>query len=240
MFRYRTVFFTALVLVIGSIVPVSAKKIAVAAPMDIIRIIKEKIVQTRTFSGSFTYSFNNKTFGGVIEYKAPDKFIMSFYGKSSTGASVETGQKFISDGKNLWLVFKDQNIAINETLEKDKKSPLVGWNIDRLLKEYVPTLPKTNYMVSYKNTECYKIIFIPKSNTAGFKYINMIAGLEGDILKVEAQNQLGNTVEMGISYNASSINQPVSDDNFDYKPDENTQQYENILLPNNEQPEQNE
>ncbi len=237
---YRTLFLAAAVLVVISAVEASAKKITVFTANDIIHIIREKITQIRTFSGTFTYSFNNKTYGGVIQYKAPDKFLMSFYGRSPSGTSVDTGQKFISDGKNLWLVFKDQNIAISETLERDKKTPLIGWNIDRLLKEYVPTLPATNYLVSYKNEECYKIKFIPKSNTAGFKYIYMIAGKEGEILKVEAQNQLGNTVELGITYNPASINQPVSDDNFDYKPDESTQQYENILLPNNEETQQNE
>src|SRR5208283_2865193 len=149
------------------------------------------------------------------------KFIMTFYGNKASGNSVETGQKFISDGRNLWLVFKDENIAINETLEKDRKNPFMGWNIDRLLKEYVPTLPKTNNMVSYKNAECYKIIFIPKSNTSGFKFINMIANLNGEILKVDAQNQLGGTVELGIVYNESSVNNQISDDVFDYKPDEN-------------------
>jgi outer membrane lipoprotein-sorting protein len=236
---FRKAALIAVSLVIFSAGAVSAKKITVFTAGDIVRIIKDKITQMRTFSGSFTYSFNSKTYAGLIQYKSPDKFLMSFYGKSSSGGSVDTGQKFVSDGKNLWLVFKDQNIAINETLERDKKNPLLGWNIDRLLKEYVPTLPKTNYLVSYKNEECYKIIFVPKSNTAGFKYINMIAGMEGEILKVEAQNQLGNTVELGITYNASSINAPVSDDYFDYKPDENTQQYENILLPNSEEPQQN-
>ncbi len=220
--------------------PLYAKKINVFTASDIVRLVRDKITQVRTFSGSFKYSYNNRAYGGTILYKSPDRFLMTFYGKSSSGSTVDTGQKFISDGKNLWLVFKDQNIAINETLERDRKSPMIGWNIDRLLKEYVPTLPKTNYMVRYENAECYKIIFVPKSNTSGFKYINMIASLEGDILKVEAQNQLGNTVELGISYNSSSVNQPVSDDNFEFQPDENTQIYENILLPKSEPQEQTE
>ncbi len=218
----------------------SAKKIAVFTADNILQLIKEKISQTKTFSGSFVYAYNNKAYGGLIKYKSPNRFLMSFYGKSSTGAVVETGQKFISDGKNLWLVFKDQNIAINETLEKSKKTPLIGWNIDRLLKEYVATLPKTGYLVRYQNTDCYKILFVPKSNTAGFKSINMIAGMEGEILKVEAQNQMGITVELGIKYEPSSINQPIGDQNFEFQPDENTQIYENILLPKNEDTDQSE
>ncbi len=93
-----------------------AKKINVFTADNIVQLVKEKISQTKTFSGSFVYAYANKTFSGLIKYKSPNRFLMSFYGRSGAGAVVETGQKFISDGKNLWLVFKDQNIAINETL----------------------------------------------------------------------------------------------------------------------------
>jgi len=210
--------------------PLSAG-VTVLTAEHIVRLIKDKISKTKTFTGSFIYAYNNKTYGGLIKYKSPNKFLMNFYGKSASGNVIETGQKFISDGKKLWLVFKDQNIAIVESIETDKKTPLIGWNIERLLKEYVATLPKTGHVVKYQNANCFKLTFIPRSHTAGFKFINMIVGQEGEILKVEAQNQLGVPIELGIKYENTSINQPMSDENFEFQPDENTQIYENLLLP---------
>ncbi len=219
-----------------------AAKIDVFTADNIIQIVKDKIIKTKTFTGSFVYTYNNKTFWGSIKYKSPNKFLMNFLNKVGNNEPAETGQKFVSDGKRLWLVFKDQNIAINEILEKSKNNPMIGWNLNRLLKEYIPTLPKTGYKVQYGNVIAYKLTFVPKSNTAGFKSINMIASDAGDILKVDAQNPLGVGIELAIKYD--SFNQTVSDDDFEYEPDEYTQIYENILIPSgqtlNEEDNQNE
>jgi outer membrane lipoprotein-sorting protein len=204
-------------------------KIEVFTADNIIQLIKSKIGQIKTFTGSFVYAVNNKSYWGVIKFKSPNKFVMTYMANNSTGTAVESGQKFVSDGKNLWLVFKDQNIAINETLEKDRSNPMFGWNINRIQKEYVPTLPKTGYKVKYGNIEAYKITFVPKSNTSGFKFINMVIDENGSIMKIESQNQVGNNIELGLKYDG--FNQPIAEENFEYEPDENTQIYENILLP---------
>ncbi len=209
--------------------PLYAAKIEVFTADNIVQLIKNKISQTKTFTGSFVYAVNNKTSWGVIKFKSPNKFLLNYMNQTSGGGMAESGQKFVSDGKNLWLVFRDQNVAINETLARDRSSPLIGWNLNRLQKEYIPTLPKTGYRVKYGNAEAYKILFVPKSNTAGFKSVGMVVAESGDILKVEAVNQVGNKIELGIKY--ESFNQPLSEDNFTYEPDENTQIYENILLP---------
>ena len=204
-------------------------KIEVFTADNVVQMVKEKIIKTRSFSGSFVYVFNNRSFTGEIKYKSPNKFLMNYMTKNNSGAIVESGQKIVSDGKSLWLVFKDQNVAINESLEKSKHNPMIGWNIERLMKEYVPTVPKSGYKVQYGNAIAYKIIFVPKSNTAGFRYINMIVNDGGDIQKVEAQNQIGGTIELAIKYDA--FNQTIADEDFEYEPDEDTQIYENILLP---------
>jgi len=206
----------------------SAKKVEVFTADNIIQLIKGKIATVKNFVGVFTYKINNKTYYGEIKFKYPNKFLMNYYMKTS-GDNYDIYQKIVSNGKNLWLVFKDQNIAISEILERDKDTPLVGWNINRLVKEYYPVLPKTGYKVLYGNINAYRIEFTPKSSTAGFKYINMIVSENGDILKIEAQNQVGTSIEMSIKYTAFNIG--ISDDEFDYEPDENTQIYENILLP---------
>ncbi len=213
-------------------------KIEVINADKYVQAIRSRILKVKTFSGSFVYVFNNKTYSGEIFFKYPNKFLMVYFGQSAKGDVLETGQKFVSDGKSLWLVFKNQNIAINETLERGS-SPLIGWNINRLLKEYVATLPKSDaknkvkgtpesYLVNYRNAIAYKILFVPKSNTAGFKFMSMIINEAGDILKVESQNQLGASIELAINYR--TFNEPISDQKFEYEPDENTQIYENILL----------
>jgi outer membrane lipoprotein-sorting protein len=225
----RPIFRTVLLLVFLAAAAVYPAKIEVFTADNIIQLIKTKISQVKTFTGSFVYDVNNKSYWGVIKFKSPNKFVMTYMANSSSGQAVESGQKFVSDGKNLWLVFKDQNIAINETLEKDRSNPMFGWNINRIQKEYVPTLPKTGYKVKYGNIVAYKITFVPKSNTSGFKYINMIIDESGNILKVESQNQVGNNIELGLKYD--NFNQPIAEENFEYEPDENTQIYENILLP---------
>ena len=106
---------------------------------------------------------------------------------------------------------------------------MIGWNITRLLKEYVPSLPKTGYKVQYAQKVALKVNFVPRSTTAGFKQISLIVNEDGDILKVEALNQLGASIELGIKYD--SFNVPVNDDDFQYEPDETTQIFQNILLP---------
>lgn len=212
-----------------SVTSLSHAKIDVFTADNIVQIVKDKISKTKTFNGSFIYSFNNRNYYGTIKFKSPNKFAMYYYGKSASGGIIDTGQRFISDGKRLWLYFKEQNIAINETLDKDQRTPMVGWNINRLLKEYVPTLPKTGYQVQYGKEVAYKLVMVPKSNTAGFKYINMIVSQAGDILKMDTQNQLGMNIILEIKY--ESFNNPISEESFEFEPDENTQIYENILLP---------
>jgi outer membrane lipoprotein-sorting protein len=224
-------------------------KIDVVNAEKIVQLVREKIIKTKTFMGSFVYSLNNKSYYGTIIYKSPNKFTMNYIGNNGSGQPYETGQRILSDGKTLWLVYKEQNIAINETLEK-AKTPLIGWNITRLIREYVATLPKTDKrkedkkskvaedpsLITYKNKPAHKIIFIPKSSTAGFKYINMILSPDGDILEVEAQNQMNVLVRLAISY--EQFNVAVPETTFEYEPDENTQIYENILLPKGQLPEE--
>ncbi len=206
-----------------------SKKIEVMSANTLVEIVKSKIIKTRTFTGSFVYAIQNKTFFGIIKYKAPNKFLFNYYGKNAKGELYETGNKIVSDGKNLWIYMKEQNVAIRESLSREKRTPMIGWNIERLLKEYVPTIPKEGYKITYQNKQVYKLSLIPKSSMAGFKYINMIFNEEGDILKMEAQNQLGTKIELSLKY--EKFNENIADTTFEFMPDENTQIYENILVP---------
>jgi len=206
-----------------------SKKIDVTTANTLVEIVRNRIIKTRTFTAGFIYSVNNKTFFGVLKYKAPNKFLFSYYGRNSKGETFDTGSKIVSDGKSLWIYMKEQNVAIREPLSKERKTPMIGWNIDRLLKEYVPTIPKEGYKVEFQKLSAYRLTFVPKSSIAGFKYINMIFNEEGDILKMEAQNQLGKSIELALKYENFNVN--FSDTIFEFSPDENTQIYENILVP---------
>lgn len=195
-------------------------KIEVTTADNIVRLVKERIAQVQSFSGRFVYTLNGKVNEGNIQFKSPNKFVMQF---------TTSDTQIISDGKVLWLVFKGENVAISETLDKDKNTPMVGWNITRLLKEYVATFPKTGHQITYKDKPAFKLTFIPRSNTSGFRFINMTVSTNGDILEMDAVNQLGNNVRLAVSY--YSFNTGVADKQFEYEPDENTQIYENLLLP---------
>ncbi|OHD56973.1 MAG: hypothetical protein A2Y33_08410 [Spirochaetes bacterium GWF1_51_8] len=188
--------------------------------MSIVDIIQERIAKIETFTGTFAYVFDGKSFNGTIIYKAPDKFRMDFKGVM---------QRIMSDGKYLWLLFDSQDIAVKEILDKSKANPMMGWNLKRLIKDYAPMEPKEGFKVKYKDQIAYKIIFEPRNNTAGFRKIEMIASLEGYILKIKAVTSMGKNLEFELTYNMSSINQPVSDGSFVFVPDENTQMYENLL-----------
>jgi outer membrane lipoprotein-sorting protein len=212
-------------------VPLFGAKINVFTADNIVQLVKDKVGRIQTFTGSFIYSVGGKVSFGAIRFKSPNKFVMLYYARG-TGGIYETRQKIISDGKDLWLVFGDENVAIEETLEKSA-SPMVGWNINRLLNEYVPTLPKEGYKVLYNDKDAFKLKFIPKSPTSGFKYISMVVSPDGDILKLEGQNGLGVPVELAVKYD--SFNEGVADKNFEYEPDENTQIYENVILPRDDQ-----
>lgn len=209
------------------------EKISVVNPNSLVEIVKNRLIKIRTFVGSFVYKIDNNVSFGLVKYKSPNKFIFNYYGKNSKGETYDTGSMIVSDGKNLWIYMKDKNIAIRETLyRREKETPIVGWNIRRLLKEYAPMLPKEGYEVIYKGQKVYKLKFIPKSDTAGFNYIEMIFSPEGEILQVNAKNQLGKSIELSINY--KSFNENIPDTVFEFTPDENTQIFENILVPEEE------
>lgn len=156
----------------------------------ILQKIQNYTSTVRTFTANFVYAVNKKTYGGVLYYKAPNKFSMDY----------STGNRMLSDGKVLWIVIKDQNIAIRENLEKVKlATPLTGWNIQRLQKEYVPFLPK-DYAVLFRGKPAYRIEFKPKSTLAAFRYIELIVSPEGQIQRMLARNQLGREVQLELSY----------------------------------------
>ena len=145
----------------------------------------------------------------------------------------EIKQYFVSDGKILWMIFKDQNIAISENINSDKSKQLNNWNVNRLLKEYIPSLPKDEeYKVKFRGGVCYKVYFVPKSNTAGFKSIYMIIDQEGSILKIMAKSILG--YELDMEYVYKTFDETIDDNEFEFEPDEETQVYENILIPQEE------
>ena len=200
--------------------PSYPQKIEVFNAMSIVDIIQERITKVETFTGNFAYIFDGKAYSGSIIYKAPDKFRMDFSGG---------GQRIMSDGKYLWLLFDAQDIAVKEILDKAKSNPMMGWNIKRLLKDYAPMEPKEGFKVKYKDQIVYKIVFEPRNNTAGFRKIEMFASLEGYILKVKAVTAMGKNLEFEITYNMGTINQAISDASFVFVQNENTQVYENLL-----------
>ena len=76
--------FTALFFLFLSSAAFSAK-IEVFTADNIVQLIKDKTLKTKTFIGSFVYVYNQKTYWGVIKYKAPGKFMMNYMDKNSTG-----------------------------------------------------------------------------------------------------------------------------------------------------------
>ncbi len=197
---------------------ISAKKIEVFNAKTIVDLVQEKIATIKSFTGSFVYRLDTKKYSGNIVYKQPNKFSLT----------LNNGPHIFSDGLYLYIDYKGQNVAVKEYLGESDSNPLMGWNIKRLLREYTPSLPKGGYKVVYGSTKmpAYKILFVPKSNTSGFREIEMIVSEDGLIQKVTAQNQLGKELEMSISYR--SFNVGVGEDTFKFEPDENTQTFENI------------
>ncbi len=210
--------FILLALIAMNLSLVSAKNIEVFNAKTITDLIQTKTATIKSFTGGFVYRLESKSYTGTIVYKQPSKFSLA----------LNTGAHIFSDGKYLYIDFKGQNIAVKEFLGDNEKNPMTGWNIKRLLREYTATLPQNGYKVTYgtANKPAYRLMFVPKSNTAGFRFIEMIVTDDGLIQKVNAQNQLGKTLEMSINYR--SFNNPVNDDNFEFEPDENTQTFENI------------
>ncbi len=207
------------------------KKIDVFTAATIVDLVKSRLEKIKTFRGSFRYSFDGKNYWGKILYKAPNRFVMNYLSAVKQGEEPTVRQKILSDGKELWIVIKDQNFAIREKLDNEEKNPLIGWNIKRLLREYVATLPKEGYKVRYGKSIAYKLVFVPKSNTSSFRSLYMIISDKGYIQKVSAVNQLSKRIDFAISY--GSINTAILDEEFIYDPDEETQIYENILIPEN-------
>jgi len=180
--------------------------------------IQNYTATVRTFTANFVYVVNKKTYQGVLYYKAPNKFSMDY----------TTGNRMLSDGKVLWIVIKDQNIAIRENLEKTKSAtPLTGWNIQRLQKEYIPFLPK-DYAVVFRGKQAYRIEFKPKSTLSAFRYIELIVSGEGQIQRMVARNQLGREVQLELAY--TGFNMSLGEDRFVYEPDENTYIFDDILI----------
>jgi outer membrane lipoprotein-sorting protein len=197
-----------------------AETIDVFNATTIANLIRDRVAKVNTFTGTFTYRIDNRNMNGEIHYKAPNKFSMDYENKN----------RIVSDGRNLWLFFESHNIAVREGLDRDTSTPMVGWNIKRLMREYVPVLPRDgNYRVSYANAPAYRVFFSPRSNTAGFRSIEMIVSEDGLIRRINAVNQLGKTIQLSINY--STINNPIRDEVFMFEIDEETQVYENILIP---------
>lgn len=205
---------------VGSKGNLFGQKIEVFNAMTIMELVKERIAKIETFTGWFVYQFENKTYSGSIMYKSPNKFLMDFKGKA---------QRIMSDGKYLWLIFDSQSVAVKEILDTSQNDPLKGWNIKRLLREYAPTEPPEGFKVKYKDQVCYKVVLVPRVSTTGFRKIELIISQDGYILKANAKNTLGKTVVLEISYDKASINKGISDEHFQFEPDENTQIYENLL-----------
>lgn len=209
----------------------SEKRIDVFTANTIVELVKARLAKIKTFKGHFRYSFDGRQYWGKISYKTPDRFVMDYLVRDPNGKDTKVQQQILSDGKVLWIVVKSQNFAIREKLDNEEKNPMIGWNIKRLLREYVPTLPKEGYKVKYGKEIAYKLNFVPKSNTSSFRSLYMIVSQKGYIQKVSAVNRLGKRIDFAVSY--QEVNIAILDDDFIYNPDEETQIYKNILMPNN-------
>lgn len=218
-------FGAVLLLGAGSSVALFSQQVDVYSASTIVELIEDKCSTIDSFIGTFTYEYDDYSRSGYIYYEGPDKFALEYYNSGTEQDGI------ICDGNAIYLIFPAANVAIKEHLSEDGlDSPVLGWNIDRLQKEYTPVIPDEGYEVMYGGDLCYKIKFSPKVNTAGFREIYMVVSTEGLIKKITAESQMGVELVLAVSY--SSFNTSIDDsEHFTFDPDENTQVYENMLIP---------
>lgn len=202
-----------------------AQQVEVLNASTIVDLIEDKISTIQSFTGKFAYTYKGVERGGMIYYKTPDMFSMEYWKGDD-----DEGDVVICDGDTLIMYFEAANIAIKEHLDdEDEDNPVLAWNLDRLTSEYTPTIPDDGYEVSWGGEVCYKVEFTPKNNTTGFSDIYLVASKEGLIYKMWGKTRLGKELSMGITY--YSFNSGIDSEHFEFSGDENTQIFENMLIP---------
>ena len=196
--------------------PQSIKVFNASSVIDIIEKSSSKI---KSFKGRFVYKKDKRSYSGYIIYVVPDKLLMQF----GTEASPQN-KKIVSDGKFIWI--QEGDIIARQKMG-ESSSPITGWNIKKLRRQYIATAPSSGLEIKYGSLAAYQIIFEPKVNTTSFRSIDMIADKTGLIRRVKATSRIGVVTELSISY--SEFNREYTEDEFVINTTEDSQIYDNIF-----------
>lgn len=196
-----------------------AQAISVFNANSVADIIEKYAAKVTSFKGQFIYKQGRSTQSGIITYVSPDQLLMQFGTEANP-----IDKKIVSDGKFIWV--QEGDIIARQKMD-ETSSPLTGWNIRKLRRQYIPTAPSTGLEIKYGSIPAYKIILEPKVNTSSFRNIEIIADRDGLIRRIKGTSRVGTSTELTFIYR--EFNKEYDTKDFVVNTTEESQIYDNIF-----------
>ncbi|MGL4366885.1 MAG: LolA family protein [Brevinemataceae bacterium] len=197
----------------------SAQQITVFNASSVADIIEKHSANYKSFKGNFIYKHNNKSYSGIITYVAPDLLLMQF-----GSASAPQNKRIVSDGKFVWV--KEGDIIARQKLGTNSH-PVQSWNITRLRRQYIATVPVTGLKTMFGKIPAYHIMFQPKHNATAFRSIEMISDRNGLIYRISGVSRIGVKTELSLNY--TEFNKQYDPSVFVLQTTEDSQIYDNVF-----------
>ena len=207
------------------------KKAQQSEGIDIISVnyIKEKMVQQFELIVDYTADFQwingDSHSHGTIQYKKPDKILLSF--------EEPQDQKIVSNGNFLYIYIPYLKVVVQQLLSEDTESSILATTSEeglmRLFEEYSFSFYDTSTLQPYKSTRAYHLRLTQTTPKVGFKRMDLWVAEDGLILQSNGYSQTGNNVSL--IFSNIQRNTELPDYIFDFDVPADAQIIRNIIVP---------
>lgn len=158
---------------------------------------------------------------GTVAIKKPDKLLLEY--------TSPVKQNIISDGKTLWIYFKEQNQVIVQDISDVKSKDNIIFQLPKYL-EYL----KEKYIGSLKEEEKHDDVeavlmeFVPKSEGEDFTKITLWADKE-KWLPLSSTVYVGDSNSITVKFSNIKTNETIEDSFFDFQVPEGVEKITSLL-----------
>ncbi|MFH1074992.1 MAG: outer membrane lipoprotein carrier protein LolA [Candidatus Firestonebacteria bacterium] len=158
---------------------------------------------------------------GTITIKKPDKILLEY--------TSPVKQNIISDGKTLWVYFKEQNQVIVQEVAAGENKDNIIFQLPKYLKylkdRYVGSLKEEE---KYEDKEAVLMEFVPKTEGEDFTRIKLWVDKE-KWLPFSTTVYIGESNSITVRFSNIRTNETTEDSVFDFKIPEGVEQITSLL-----------
>ena len=196
--------------------------------------IKNRMVETFEsiidYTADFEWINGDVHYFGTIQYKNPDKILLTFEDPKD--------QQIVSDGNVLFIYIPYLKVVVQQSLTEKTESDILTTNteegLSKLFNEYSFSFFDSSTPLPFRNTLAYHLKLTQKTPKVGFKTMDIWISEDGYILQSNGKSPNG--LNVSLIFSNIKLNTELPDYIFEFEVPADAQIIRNIIVPFSDKP----